>query len=104
MALELTAISVKRRNNFAAKNTEITLSTIGGLMKKEHCLLNEVARRLQVRPHKVVYAITSGQVEDVGLRIGGRRIFRPSDVQRLARHFRVRLKTQEKEAEWQMST
>jgi hypothetical protein len=67
-------------------------------MKKEHYLLNEVARRLRVRPHKVVYAITSGQVEDVALRIGGRRIFRPGDIQRLARHFGVKLKNEDKEA------
>jgi hypothetical protein len=66
-------------------------------VKTEYYLLNEVARRLQVRPHKVVYAITSGQVEDVGLRIGGRRIFRPSDIQRLARHFGVKLKNEDKE-------
>lgn len=66
-------------------------------MNQELFLLHEVARRLQMKPHRVVYAITSGQVEDVALRIGGKRIFRPSDVQRLARHFGVKLTQKEAE-------
>jgi hypothetical protein len=88
----------------AKKATVLLYLPLEDSMKNEHYLLNEVARRLQMRPHKVVYAITSGQVEDVGLRIGGRRIFRPSDVQRLARHFGVKLKKQDKEAKCPAST
>ena len=73
-------------------------------MKTEQLLLHEVAKRLQMRPHQIVYAITSGQVKDVGLRLGGRRIFRPLDIQRLARHFGVNLKKSDKEEQCPMST
>lgn len=64
-------------------------------MKQEHYLLSDVAKRLAIRPHKIIYAITSGRVEDVGLRIGGRRIFRPGDIQRIARYFGVKVKKEE---------
>ncbi len=57
---------------------------------KQQLLLSEVARLLKKKPHQVVYAITSGAVEDVG-RFGGRRVFRPKDVQRLAQHFGLKL-------------
>ena len=52
-------------------------------------ILSEVAKFLGKKPYQVVYAITSGAVEDVSLRIGGRRIFQPADIQRLAEHFGV---------------
>jgi hypothetical protein len=56
---------------------------------KEQMLLNEVARLLGKRPYQITYAITSGAVEDVSLRLGGRRIFQPADIERLARHFDI---------------
>jgi hypothetical protein len=97
-------LGAKRIVVAAKKATALLYLPLEDSMKNEHYLLNEVARRLQVRPHKVVYAITSGQVEDVGLRIGGRRIFRPGDVQRLARHFGVRLKNEDKGEQCPTST
>ncbi len=58
-------------------------------------LLNEVAKLLKKRPHQVVYAITSGLVQEPQLRIGNRRIFQAADIQRLARHFALKGKKEE---------
>lgn len=59
-------------------------------------LLNEVAAMLGLRPHQVIYAITSRSVEDVALRIGNRRVFQASEIERLANHFGITLQTKEK--------
>ena len=64
-------------------------------------LLNDVAKILRKRPHQIVYAITSGQVAEPPLRIGGKRIFQADDVQRLAMHFDL---TSGKEAIWMKNT
>lgn len=58
-------------------------------------LLGAVAERLGLRPHQIVYAISSHSVSDVTLRIGNRRIFRSGDVKRLADHFGVALPPKE---------
>ena len=59
-------------------------------MKTELLLLKDVAERLGVRYYQVVYAIKSGQVPDVTLRAGNRRVFQHDDVQRLAAFFGVK--------------
>lgn len=63
-------------------------------MMDELMLLNQVAQLLGVKPYQITYAITSRQVADVDLRMGGRRIFRPGDVRRLAKHFGLSLSTE----------
>jgi hypothetical protein len=63
--------------------------------ESELFLLGAVAEQLGLRPHQIVYAITSHSVPDVALRIGNRRIFRPSDVQRLADYFGIALPQEE---------
>lgn len=46
-------------------------------------LLNEVARMLNVPPHKVVYPLITRQLPEPK-RIGGRRVFSWEDIERLA--------------------
>ena len=55
-------------------------------MKNGPLTLRDVAGILGVRPHRVVYAITSGRVPEP-LRISGRRMFAKEDVENLRRHF-----------------
>jgi hypothetical protein len=57
-------------------------------MRPQQYSLRDVARLLQLPPYRVVYAITSGQVPETE-RLAGKRVFRPRDVQRLARHFGI---------------
>jgi hypothetical protein len=56
-------------------------------MTTQMYLLADAARTLDRKPYQIAYAITSGLVPDVGLRIGGRRVFRAADIERLRRHF-----------------
>ena len=49
-------------------------------------LLGDVAKNLHVPPHRIVYLLSSGQVPEPAVRLGGRRIFLPEDVERLAWH------------------
>ena len=55
-------------------------------------LLSDVARLMRKRPHQITYAITSGLLQEPKVRIGGRRVFQDEDIERIARHFGVRLK------------
>ena len=59
-------------------------------MKEELLLLGDVARVLNVRPHRVVYALTSGLVPEPQLRIGNRRLFDRKDIETLANYFAER--------------
>jgi DNA-binding transcriptional MerR regulator len=61
-------------------------------MTKKHFLLKDVARRLGVKPYRVVYALTTGLVPEPSLRISNKRIFDVEDIERLAKHFGVDLK------------
>ena len=59
-------------------------------MKNEKCyLLNEAAKMLGVPHYRIAFALTTGLVEEPPMRIGGKRIFRPEDIRRLAAHFGV---------------
>jgi hypothetical protein len=60
-------------------------------MKTELLLLQDVAERLGVRYYRVVYAIKSGQVPDVRLRVGNRRVFQHDELCRLADFFGAKL-------------
>lgn len=53
-------------------------------MTDQQCyLLNEVARILDVPPHRVVYPLITRQVPEPA-RIGGRRVFSWEDIERIA--------------------
>jgi hypothetical protein len=54
--------------------------------------LKDVSRLLGVQPYRIQHAYITGAVKEPKLRISGRRVFEPIDVQRLARHFHVTLK------------
>jgi hypothetical protein len=58
-------------------------------MTDRYYLLSEVAHLLHKRPYQVSYVLSAGIVPDVDLRLGGRRLFKFEDVQRLARHFGI---------------
>ena len=61
------------------------------MSKKQHFSLREVARRLRVKPYRVVYALTVGLVPEPELRISHKRVFSSEDIERLAAHFGVTL-------------
>jgi DNA-binding transcriptional MerR regulator len=46
-------------------------------------LLGDVARLVRCKPYQVVYLLTSGQVPEPALRLGGRRVFTEEDVGRI---------------------
>lgn len=46
--------------------------------------LRDVARILRCRNYQVIYLITTGQVPEPRLRVGGKRIFTLTDIHRLA--------------------
>lgn len=52
--------------------------------------LKDVAKLLEIRSHRVGYAVSSGAVPEPDLRLGNKRIFTSEDVNRLAEHFGVR--------------
>jgi len=53
--------------------------------------MHDCARLLQVQSYRIQYAYAHGRVPEPQLRMGGRRVFTPDDVQRLAKHFGVKL-------------
>ena len=58
---------------------------------EEHYLLNEVAKRLGVRPYRIAYAIAVGHIPEPQTRIANKRIFCDADIERLATHFGIGL-------------
>lgn len=56
---------------------------------KQHFLLGEAAQLLRRKPYQIQYALATGLVEEPRLRIGGKRVFQPDDLHRLAAHFGV---------------
>jgi DNA-binding transcriptional MerR regulator len=57
-------------------------------------LLSDVARLMKKRPHQITYAITSGLLPEPKVRMGGRRVFQEDDIERIAKYFGVRFKTE----------
>jgi hypothetical protein len=53
--------------------------------------LQDCARLLQVQSYRIQYAYAHGRVPEPRLRIGGRRVFTPKDLQQLATHFGVKM-------------
>jgi DNA-binding transcriptional MerR regulator len=64
-----------------------------------HLSLKDVTALLQLKAHRIEYALANGLVAEPQLRIGLRRIFTPADVRRLAAHFNVELPVEETIAE-----
>jgi hypothetical protein len=58
-------------------------------MDTQHFLLSDVARILRLKPHQIVYTLTTRQVPEPTLRVANKRVFVTEDVERLARHFHV---------------
>lgn len=56
---------------------------------KDCYTLGEVARILQRKPHQIVYPMVTGKIQEPASRLAGKRLFKPEDVSRLARHFKV---------------
>lgn len=54
--------------------------------------MRDVTRILGIPPYKVNYAYSAGLIEEPKLRLAGKRVFQPSDLQRLASHFNVEIK------------
>ena len=61
--------------------------------------MGECARLLRVQSYRIQYAYAHDRLPEPRLRIGGRRVFGPEDVQRLAAHFGVTLPAAEAAAE-----
>ncbi len=51
--------------------------------------LKDVSRLLGIQPYQIQHAYITGAVKEPRMRISGRRVYEPIDVQRLAKHFRV---------------
>lgn len=48
-------------------------------------LISDVARQLQVPPHRVAYLFMTRKLTEPALRLGNRRVFTIGDVQRVAK-------------------
>lgn len=59
--------------------------------------MRDVTKTLGIPHYKVNYAYSAGLVEEPELRLGGKRVFQQSDIQRLATHFNVEIKELDKE-------
>jgi len=54
--------------------------------------LKDVSHHLGgIKPYRIEYLLANGIVPEPELRISGRRVFTPDDLQRLAKHFGVKL-------------
>ncbi len=54
-------------------------------MTQQLYLISDVAKRLDVRPHKVAYLFMTRKLEEPALRIGNRRMFTDADARRVAK-------------------
>jgi DNA-binding transcriptional MerR regulator len=54
--------------------------------------LKDVCKLLGLQPYQIQHAYSVGAVPEPRTRISGRRVFEPSDVHKLAKHFKVTLK------------
>ncbi len=53
--------------------------------------LKDVVKQLGVQGYQIQHAIFTGAVPETRLRIGGRRVFEPVDMERLAAHFGAKI-------------
>ena len=54
-------------------------------MTQQLFLISDVARQLNVPPHRVAYLFMTRKLPEPGLKLGNRRIFTLADMQRIAR-------------------
>ena len=68
---------------------------------KKAMTLKDVVEELggQIRPHQIEYLLANRIIPEPELRLGGRRVFTPADVRRLAKHFGMTLPAAEAVAE-----
>lgn len=64
---------------------------------KARYMLSEVSKMLNVRAHRIVYAVTQGFVPEPKVRFNRVRVFSEQDVQRLREHFNGRGQEQHQE-------
>ena len=62
-------------------------------MKRQNLLLKDVAALLKLKPYQITYKISVGLLPEPKIRISNKRIFQADDVERIAAHFGVDLKT-----------
>jgi DNA-binding transcriptional MerR regulator len=67
-------------------------------MNEELFLISDVAKRLDVPPHRVAYLFLTRRLVEPKLRMGNRRIFTVSDAKRVAKALGRTWETEEKEA------
>ncbi|KKL03796.1 hypothetical protein LCGC14_2622540 [marine sediment metagenome] len=60
-------------------------------MEQTNLLLADVAKLLRRKPYQITYALSVGLIPEPKLRIANKRVFQHVDIQRMARHFGVRL-------------
>ena len=53
-------------------------------MAEQLFLISDVARQLNVPPHRVAYLFMTRKLPEPRLRLGNRRVFTPEDVRRVA--------------------
>jgi DNA-binding transcriptional MerR regulator len=53
-------------------------------MTERLCLIGDVARQLDVPPHRITYLFITRKLLEPELRLGNKRIFTEADVQRIA--------------------
>lgn len=63
--------------------------------------MKDVARLLEIRPHRIGYAVSNGAVPQPSQRFGNTRVFTTEDVRRLADHFGVCFPDELKEASYE---
>lgn len=61
-------------------------------MEQRYLLLKDVGQVLGLKAHQITYALATGQVPEPALRVANKRVFSTEDVERLARHFKVKPK------------
>ena len=67
-------------------------------MKKQHYLLNEVARLVGTPPHRIAYAITNRHLPEPEERLNNHRLFTEADVKRIQEYFAEKRAKTEREA------
>jgi len=68
-------------------------------MKHQNLLLKDVAALVGVKPYQITYAISVGLLPEPELRISNKRVFQAKDLQTIAAHFGVDLRTKDKRGE-----
>jgi len=67
-------------------------------MSEELFLISDVAKRLDVPPHRVAYLFLTRKLPEPKLRLGNRRLFTVGDAKRVAKALGRAWKVEEKEA------